>query len=155
MIGYLKNKLLVKESAAQPALQEYVDTERIQLATCVILLEVAKSDDEFCSIEKATVSTILKKEFQISQEAAEELMELAHTDREESIDFWQYTNLINKHYSREEKIKIMELVWKVIYADQELNRYEDHLVHKLAKLLRLRHDELIDAKLKVLDETRT
>jgi len=121
----------------------------VRLATCVILLEVAKSDDEFSSIEKTTISSILNKEFLISDEAVEELVELAHRKRKESIDLWEFTSLINENYSAEEKRKVVEMAWKVIYADNKLDKYEDHLVHKLARLLRLDHSDLIEAKLKV------
>lgn len=91
----------------------------------------------------------MKKEFQISEEAIEELMRIAKTKREESIDLWEFTNLINENYSKEEKKEIVEAAWKVIYADDKLDIYEDHLVHKLARLFRLDHSDLIEAKLKV------
>lgn len=141
----LLNKILVDTEV-----KEQEKFERVQVATCVILLEMAKSDYEFSSIEKATVEAILKKEFQISAEAIEDLMEIAETSRDESVDLWEFTNMINENYSKEEKIKIIESAWKIIYADKKLDKYEDHLVHVLAKLLRLRHCDLIDAKLKVL-----
>jgi uncharacterized tellurite resistance protein B-like protein len=125
------------------------DYERIQIATCIILLEVAKSDDEFSSIEKTTVTAILKKKFLLSAEAAEELMGIAERKRKESIDLWEFTNLINKNYTKEEKQKIVEEVWQIIYADENLDMYEDHFVHKLAKLLQLKHNDLIESKLKI------
>jgi len=144
----LKN-MLTKKPEAAPESQEQDEIERIQVATCIILLEVAKSDDEFSSIEKATVKAILKKKFDVSAEAVEELMEMASKKREESVDLWQFTNLINQNYTKEEKIKIVESAWRVIYADEKLDGYEDHFVHKLAKLLQLDHSELIEAKLKI------
>ena len=85
----------------------------------------------------------------LSDEAAEGLMEIAHRKREESTDLWQFTHLINQNYPREKKKKIVEAAWQIIYSDKKLNQYEDHLVHKLAKLLQLDHDELIEAKLKI------
>ncbi len=147
--------IFVKKDTPDSMSQEQDETERIQIATCVLLLEVAKSDDEFSSIEKTTISAVLKKKFQMSDEAAEELMEIAKGRREESIDLWEFTNLINENYSREKKIKVVEAAWKVIYADRKLDKYEDHLVHKLAGLLRLKHNEMIEAKLRVLDERRS
>ncbi|MFP4082190.1 MAG: TerB family tellurite resistance protein [Candidatus Aminicenantes bacterium] len=150
----LKKRLLkTRKSDTRPAVLD--EAERIQIATCVILLEVARSDYEFHSLEKETVSAILKKKFHISEQAVQELMEIARKRREESIDLWEYTHLINKNYSREEKMKVVEAAWKVIYADEKLDKYEDHLVHKLARLLRLSHSELIRAKLKVRDEVKT
>jgi uncharacterized tellurite resistance protein B-like protein len=125
--------------------------ERIQVATCALLLEVANSDDEFSDIERDNIVQILEKDFELSDEYAKELMELSDKEREESIDLWQFTNLVNEHYSIEEKIKIIEMVWKVIYADGKLDKYEDHLAHKLSNLLKLTHKQLIDAKLKMRD----
>jgi len=142
-------KRLLKTSEEDSAAQEQDEFERIQIATCIILLEVAKSDDEFLSIEKTTLTAILKKKFEISAEAAEELMEIANRKREESIDLWKFTHLINENYSKEEKRKIVEAVWQIIYADEKLDKYEDHLVHRLAKLLQLKHKDLIETKLKI------
>lgn len=144
----LKKRLLNNPEMEQVP-QEQEEFERIQIATCIILLEVAKSDDEFSSIEKTTLSAILKKKFQLPAEAAEELMEIAHRKRDESIDLWEFTHLINNHYTKEQKKKIVEAVWKIIYADEKLDKYEDHFVHKLAKLLQLKHNDLIEAKLKI------
>jgi len=142
-------KSLLKPPDVESISQENEEFERIQIATCIILLEVAKSDDEFSSIEKTTLTAILQKKFELSAEAAEELMEIANRKREESIDLWQYTHLINENYTKEEKRKVVEAVWQIIYADEKLDKYEDHFIHKLAKLLQLKHEELIKAKLKI------
>ena len=142
-------KRLLEIPEVDSATQEQDESERIQIATCIILLEVAKSDDEFLSIEKTTLTAILKKKFKLSAEAAEELMEIADRKREESIDIWEFTHLINKNYTKEEKKKVVEAVWQIIYSDEKLDKYEDHFVHKLAKLLQLKHNDLIEAKLKI------
>jgi uncharacterized tellurite resistance protein B-like protein len=147
--------LLQKQESQIPEPPTVNAEERLRIATCVVLLEVAKSDDEFCSLEQATLSAILQKEFDISPEAVEALVEEAHAKRAQSIDLYEFTSQINEYYSREEKIRIVELTWKIVYADEELNRYEDHFVHKLTRLFRLQHEELIDAKLKVLDQLRS
>ena len=125
--------------------------QKIQVATCALLLEVANSDDEFSEIERENIVRILEEDFRLSDEYAQELIELAEKERKERIDLWGFTRLINENYSIEEKIRVIELVWKVIYADGKLDKYEDHLVHKLSKLLKLEHKQLIDAKLKIRD----
>ncbi len=86
----------------------------------------------------------------MSDEHAAALIESANKELEKSIDLWQFTNLINQNYSKEEKLQIIETVWKIVYTDGRLDKHEDYLIHKLAKLLRLSHKELIDAKLKVI-----
>jgi uncharacterized tellurite resistance protein B-like protein len=142
-------KILLKTPEIDSVTQKQDELERIQIATCIILLEVAKSDDEFSSIEKTTVTALLREQFKLSPDAVAELIEIANQKREESIDLWQFTNLINRNYTKQEKIKIVEAVWKVIYADKKLDKYEDHFVHKIAQLLQLKHHDLIDAKLKM------
>ena len=124
--------------------------KRTHVATCIILLEIAKSDDEFCSVEQETTKAILKHELSIPDEDIEDLMKIAAEKREDSVDLWEFTSLINEHFSEEERIRIIELAWRVIYADEKLDKYEDHLVHVLANLLRLDHSDLIEAKLRVL-----
>jgi uncharacterized tellurite resistance protein B-like protein len=148
-------KVLLKGVEVDTESQEQTEAERLQVATCIILLEVAKSDDEFSSIEKATVKAILKKKFDISAEAVEELMKVASRKREESVDLWEFTNLINENYSKEEKKRIVESAWRVIYSDEKLDGYEDYFVHRLAKLLQLDHSDLIEAKLKIKYENKT
>jgi uncharacterized tellurite resistance protein B-like protein len=150
MIKQKWKKRLLKNLTARPVEDEQGRFDRVQIATCIILLEVAKYDDEFSSIEKETMKAILKNDFSISGEAIEDLMKVAEEQREESVDIWEFTNVINQHFSREEKLKMMEAAWKIIYADEKLNKYENHYVHVLANLLRLRHADLIDAKLCIL-----
>ena len=145
---------LLESLIVQPEQKESERFDRIQIATCVILLEVAKFDFDFSSIEKETTKAILKHEFAIPEDAIEDLMKISEEKREDSVDLWAFTNVINQTFSREEKIKIIEAAWKIIYADDKLDKYEDHYVHVLADLLRLRHDELIDAKLEVLHGNR-
>ena len=145
---------LLESLIVQPEQKESERFDRIQVATCVILLEVAKFDFDFSSIEKETTKAILKHEFAIPEDAIEDLMKISEEKREDSVDLWAFTNVINQTFSREEKIKIIEAAWKIIYADDKLDKYEDHYVHVLADLLRLRHDELIDAKLEVLHGNR-
>ncbi len=141
---------LLKSLTVESVQGESERFDRIQIASCVILLEVAKFDFDFSSIEKETTKAILKNEFAIPEDAIEDLMKISEEKREDSVDLWEFTNVINKNFSREEKIKIIEAAWKIIYADDKLDKYENHYVHVLADLLRLRHDELIDAKLNIL-----
>lgn len=141
---------LFKNLSVEPTQEINEKFERTHVATCVILLEIAKSDDEFSSVERETTKAILKNELVIADEDIEDLMKIAAEKREHSVDLWEFTNLINENFSEEERIKIIEMAWKIIYADKKLDKYEDHLVHVLAKLLRLDHSDLIDAKLRVL-----
>jgi uncharacterized tellurite resistance protein B-like protein len=122
----------------------------VRMATCALLLEMANIDGEFSDLEKKSIVRVLKNNYQLSAEHASALMKAAEDELEKSIDLWQFAKLINENYSTEKKMKVIETVWQVIYTDGILDKHEDYLVHKLAKLLRLSHKHLIDAKLRVL-----
>ena len=146
---------LLRRFFGKVASEASVDTEEktshdVRIASCALLLEMANIDGEFSEEEKENILTILKQDYQLSDEHATALMQAADDELKRSIDLWQFARLINQNYSIEEKIKIIETVWQVIYTDGKLDKHEDYLVHKLAKLLRLSHKQLIDAKLKVL-----
>lgn len=149
MIGKIRDFFNTSASLEKTQKGESAE-KRIQIAACALLIEMAKTDNEFSEEEQDRIVLILKKEFDLSDAMCDELISLATAELKASLDLWQFTTLINSHYSVDEKIRLMELIWRVVYADGKLDKHEDYLVKKLAKLLNLRHREMIDAKLKVL-----
>ena len=144
----LVRKYFTKNNENRPASTNHEDPRRIMIATCALLLEIAAIDGEFSAHEQEVILSILKKDYKMSENEAASLIEAAQAQREHSIDLWCFTKLINRNFSEEERISVIELVWKVIYADGRLDGHEDHLVHGIANLLRLSHSQLIDAKLR-------
>jgi uncharacterized tellurite resistance protein B-like protein len=122
----------------------------IRIATCALLLEMANIDGEFSAAERKNILATLKKDYHLSDAYAEELIKASNEELRGSVDLWRFTNLINRNYSIEEKIQIIETVWEIAYTDGKVDKYEDYLVHKLAKLLHLTQKQLIDTKLRVI-----
>ena len=125
---------------------------RIQVATAVILLEVAHADEEYSQTEQDHILNILKSQFSLDEESVQELIQVSEEQLRRSIDMWHFTEIINKNYDIEEKYRIIENVWQVIYADGKLDKYEDYIVHKLARILHLSHAQMIEAKMKYLQD---
>lgn len=128
-----------------------VQAHDIRIATCALFLEMAQIDGEFSEKERKRILAILNEEYDLSDEVAAELSAAADKERKNSIDLWKFTNLINENYSTAEKIRVVEFLWKLIYTDGKLDQHEDYLIHKFATLLEIRHDQLIAAKLRVLN----
>jgi uncharacterized tellurite resistance protein B-like protein len=141
-------KFLTPKARPESAERPSDDSERIRVATCAILLEVAEYDEDFSPVERQTIKAILERRFGLSDAEAEELIETSARKRRESRGLRTFTHFVNENYSEDDRKRIMEAAWEVIYADDKLNSYEDHFVHRLAKLLRLEHSDLIEAKLK-------
>ncbi len=148
MIDLVKN-FFQKRTGRGASDQGIEKSHDIRIAACALLLEMSHIDGEFSESERENIVAVLKRDHDLSDEHSLMLIEASKEKLEGSVDLWRFTNLINKNYSIEEKIHVIETVWSVAYCDGKLEKHEDYLVHKLAKLLRLTHKQLIDAKLKV------
>ena len=120
------------------------------VAVCALCIEIARIDGNFTQQELDTLLSILKDKYNLSPQYADALMAEANRELDESVDFWQFANLINQNCSIEEKIEIIENLWRIVYVDGKMEEHEHYLMNKLSNLLRLSHNQLIDAKLRVL-----
>jgi uncharacterized tellurite resistance protein B-like protein len=121
----------------------------VLVATCALLVEIARIDNTFTQEEMTTILSILKEKYGLSKQNADALIAEAEKQLEESVDLWQFARLINENYSNEEKMEIIETLWRIVYVDGKMDQYEHYLMNKMKNLLRISHDQLIDAKLKV------
>ena len=126
----------------------------LQLATAAVLLEIAHADGEFTPAEDGDVASYLGRAFSLDDEAVHELMRTADEIRTRTIDHFALTNYIRQNTSLGERIEIVKMMWRIVYADDRLTDYENYLVRKLADLLGLEHHVMIDAKVAVLAERR-
>jgi uncharacterized tellurite resistance protein B-like protein len=124
--------------------------ERVQLATCALLLEIAHADSRLHDLEELVLQDLLQQKFDLPDQAVTELIALAQVERTQSPDLYHFAREINQNFSLEEKLEVMDGLWRLVYADGVLDRYEDALIGQIAGLLRLSHRQLIDAKLKAL-----
>lgn len=131
---------------------EECDVDRIRVATCALLVEVAGADDEFSPQECEHILRVIEERFDLTSEEAEELLQVAQDSRDDSHDLWRFTSQINACCTPAEKQSIIEEIWRVVLMDGVLTGHEDHLVHKLARLLNLDHPQLIEAKMRVRSE---
>ena len=125
-------------------------TNTIELATAALLLEVAKQDykkSDDPEAETRQIITILQNLFNLSEDNLEDLMRLAETEAREATDFYQFTQLVNDHYSYQDKVKLMENLWRVAHADGRLDRYEEHFLRRVSGLLHLSHSDFIQTKI--------
>jgi uncharacterized tellurite resistance protein B-like protein len=147
MIGLAKKMLGISDAGKIP-FGDGSSAHRAQVATTALLLEIAHIDGKFTDDEKERIVSLLTSEYGLNNAEVEAIMESARAQMKKSVDLWQFTSVINKHFSQEEKGKVIEMIWNVVFADGKLDKYEDYLVHTLSDLLRLDHSQLIEAKLR-------
>jgi uncharacterized tellurite resistance protein B-like protein len=153
MIEFLKTVFAPAGQSAGD--EEAASPHDIRVAACALFLEIANVDGEFSGQERDSIIALLENEYGLSDECAKELAKEAQAERAGSIDIWQFTNLINQNYSEAERLRILELVWTVVYADGHLAGHENYLMHKLAKLLRLTQDQMIATKLRASKKAKS
>jgi uncharacterized tellurite resistance protein B-like protein len=121
--------------------------DRLHLACAALLLELGTADNQLDGDERRTLMQILQKQFGLGPAELDELWTLAMAQRQEATDLYQFTRLINESYGYAEKCILLGHLWDVAYADGRIDRYEEHLIRKIADLLYLSHGDFIRAKL--------
>lgn len=144
---WLKNLQVKSDAPSQP------DEYWFERVTALLLVEISRADSEIDDAELATIAAAIKNSSH-SLDAAEidEIIATAKKDSDHTISFREHVRLINKNCSREQKLSLIEQMWRVAYADGDLDKYEEYTIRKLADLLYVEHQEFIKAKLRVSDD---
>jgi uncharacterized tellurite resistance protein B-like protein len=128
--------------------QEEVKTEshKPELAAAALLVEIMNADHDLSDEESASIKSILFDTLFITAEVADELLATAKKQVHEATDLFQFTEVINTNYSYEEKVSLIESLWKVAYSDKQLDKYEEHMVRRIADLLYVSHSDFMQTK---------
>lgn len=129
-------------AGAEPAAAEHT----LQLATAVLLVEVMRSDAELHSDERSAVIHALRDKFALAPDELERLLELALQTSREATDFFGFTSRLNDAFSMEQKLRMVEHLWRVAYADGTLSAHENHVMRRLSGLLYIPHGAYVAAK---------
>lgn len=122
------------------------------IAAAVLLLEMAHADFRQQDAEDAEIDKQLRTHFGLREDEAAELITEARSRANESVSLHRYLKLLNESMSFDDKRQVLEMLWRVAYADKQLDPQEEHLMRELAELLYLPHSEFIKAKLRVIGQ---
>ena len=139
------SRLLASQQDANAAAQN----RTVPIATAALLLQVARADYEFTAEEQAEIAASLERFFHLTREEVADIMQISEAELKERIDIYFFTSQLNQVLNPAQRLQVIEMAWRVVYADRSLSGHEDQLIHRLASLLRLDHSQLIDAKLRV------
>jgi uncharacterized tellurite resistance protein B-like protein len=142
MLTRLFNRLTQPEQEPEPE-------GLVALAAAALLLEVAWADHVISDEELALIEQHLQTQFGLSQAEVDELVEESRREHEASVGLYSYTRTINEAWNEERKFALVTALWRLAMANDELHRYEEHTIRKIAELLYLSHDRFIEAKLRV------
>jgi uncharacterized tellurite resistance protein B-like protein len=120
----------------------------LQLATAVMLIEVMRADTRFADGERRAVIDALRRSFTLAGDEVDRLIELATQAAREATDWYEFTSHINLHFDMPAKLRMVEYMWRVAYADGHLSEHERHVMWRLSDLLHVPHGAYINAKIR-------
>lgn len=130
----------------RPESNTALSEEQKRLACAALLIEVAIVDNEFDAKELACLQRVLEDSFAIPSQQSAELITLAQNECLEATSMYQFTQQVNTHCSAQDKFDLIAGMWRIAYADGELDKYEEYVIRKVADLIHVAHSDFIRAK---------
>ena len=139
---FFDNNLIANSNASD-------NEHAIRLAMASLMIEVAESDYHDAPEERESILNIVKNSFDLTGNESNEIIDLARKEHADSIDYFQFTSLINKHYSASQRVELIEKLWQIAFADHKLDKHEEHVIRRIADLIHVAHSDFMKTKLKV------
>lgn len=124
---------------------------RARVAAAALLVEVVRSDSEFSEVERAAVLAAARRKFGLDEIESKQLIDLAEAQATNAHDLFQFTSQVNATFTAEQKVRLIEELWRVAWSDDVLHRYEEHLIRRVADLIHVPHSAFVAAKLRIQD----
>ncbi len=124
---------------------------RLRLAAAALLIEMSRADYVVEPEEQRTLEIVLHAALNISASETAELVELAGAVADQATSLYEFTRLINDHYDKSQKLLLIQSLWRVAYADGDLDKYEERLIRQVSDLIHVSHKDFMRLKLKVAD----
>ncbi len=130
--------------------EENVEDEKISSldkACSALLIEVAYADKIFDESEIISLKESLKETYDIDDIIIDELISDAKKTVDESTSLYEYTRVVNDEFEYSDKLELLSRIWRLAFADGNLDKYEDHLIRKISDLIHISHSDFIKIKL--------
>ncbi len=128
---------------------EHKEDKNIINAAGILLLSIANADHNIEKEEIRLIKEIMEDFFSLQKEDAYEAIENAIIDFKKSTSFFQYSQILNKNFSYQDKLDFIFCIFEVAYVDKELHFMEQHLIKNIASALNVEHKDLIKTKLEI------
>lgn len=124
------------------------DEHGLQLAAAVLLVEVMRADAGMSDAERRAALQALQARFALAADEAARLVELAEATARGAHDLHSFTSRINDAFDMAQKVRMVEAMWQVAYADGRLGAHENHTLWRVADLLHVPHGAYVHAKMR-------
>lgn len=125
----------------------------LELATATLLIEAARADHVVEPQEMDTIRRLLLEHLTLCEEEIDTLLQQAGEEADHLVSLQHLTRMMNEQMSQQDKRRVIEMMWQVVYADGEKHHYEEHLIRQVTDLLYVPHADFIQARLKAMTES--
>ena len=120
-----------------------------ELAGAALLAELMEIDHQLDARETETFYAVLKETFSLPDEELQEIVKLARQQAREYTSLYEFTRAINDNFAYEDKVRLVENLWRIAFADEKLDKYEEGLIRRVCDLIHVSHSDFIRTKLQV------
>jgi uncharacterized tellurite resistance protein B-like protein len=153
MLDYLKKILSFQENSPEDNTYEG-HKKKIQLAACILFVEIANADNNFSDAEKEKIISTMKNYFNLREDEIRELILLAEERRKTDTSIYEYTNVISRNFSNDDKYELLKIFWNLVFTDRLMDKYEEQIVKKIGMLINVDYRDIISAKIQVKKELK-
>ena len=146
-----KIKDLLSNFSKDEEIEESSEFAKLDRACAALLVEIAFADKAFNNEEKESLKEALINSYNLEEETIQEIIADAENTVTESTSLYEYTRTVNDEFEYSDKLNLLENLWRIAYADSNLDKYEEHLIRKISDLVHISHGDYINIKLKVRD----
>jgi uncharacterized tellurite resistance protein B-like protein len=106
-----------------------------RVASAALLIHAATVDGDFGDVERENLRLLVKTRFGLDDEAADQLIIQATEAEHEAVDFYRFTSLLMRKLDEEGRLRFVEMMWQMVYADGRVTEFEENLIWRVADLL--------------------
>jgi uncharacterized tellurite resistance protein B-like protein len=128
------------------------DDTGYRLAATALLVHVVSLDGEPTAVEKRKLHSLIESRFGLDPGTSDRLIESATKVEGEAVDLYHFTSVIMRSVNEEGRLKIVEMMWELVYADGQVSEFEDNVVWRAADLLGISSRDRIDLKHRVAEQ---
>lgn len=118
----------------------------VQQLAAALLIEIALTDEHFDERERATLCDVLERVFDLPSDQLGTLIELAQAQQSDASSLYQFTSEVNQRFDLGQKYQLVVAMWRVAFADGQLDKYEESRIRKISELIYLSHPDFMRAK---------
>jgi uncharacterized tellurite resistance protein B-like protein len=133
MLDRLKKMFAAGEMDPHGPGQHTVD--ELHLAAAVLLIETARMDDAIGDDERDVIVDLVRARFELSHDEVSSVVELADQVAEDAVELSRFIRRIRDGFDHDERVEMVEMLWRVVYADGVVHDHEANLLRRVAGLL--------------------